>query len=248
MPNLSEAQKRTAVFLLCLCLAICFPAAIYAADAAASITYSDRKQGFQFQPGSVYSSSDLFVSFKDVMPGDSIRQQIRFVNSAQDCPAVRLYLQAIPHSPDSNPVRMVQNSELASWQGYPEMQQFLAQLTLSVWDGNALLSSGTADQTAGLTNPVLLGTFAPGEEALLTVQLDADPLIDNNYAHRAGEIDWQFLIECCSDPIPPSPSPAVHPHGCGKLIQTGQLSWPIPLLAAAGLALLFLAHRCGKKH
>ncbi len=252
MPKFSELQKQAAAFFLCLCFAVCFPTAIFAADAAASITYNGRKQGFQFQPGSIYSSSDLFVRFKEVMPGDSIRQQIRFTNSAQDCSAVRLYLQAIPHAPDSNPVRMIQNSELAAWQGYPEMQQFLAQLTLNVWNGDTLLSSGTADQTAGLTKPVLLGTFASGEEALLTVQLDADPLINNDYANRAGEIDWQFLIECSSDPIPPAPSPVpvptVHPHGCGKLIQTGQINWPIPLLAAAGAALLLLAHRCRKKH
>lgn len=231
-------------FLLLVILAIMCCPPVHAEESVSEIIYSGRRQGFRFEPGSVYTDSDLFSAFKDVMPGDLRKQSIQFTNDAHDCSAVRLYVQAIPHSTDTNPVVMKQNAALAPWKGYADMQQFLSQMTLSVWNGDTLLSSDSADQTAGLAQPVLLGTFQPGETALLTVQLEVDPAMTSAYAHCAGEIDWQFLIECCDSPKPPEPSPHLSPKpfpipdGDGTLIQTGLQNLPILVLAVLGIFLL----------
>lgn len=76
-------------------------ATAFAADA--SITFKGQKDGFEFQPGSDYTATDLFGSFKGVMPGDVLTEEITFKNAATDCDFVNLYMRAVPHG-DENPL------------------------------------------------------------------------------------------------------------------------------------------------
>ena len=80
----------------------------------------------------------------------------------------------------------------------------------------------------------MLGTFRKGEGTTLTVTLTLDINADNSVADREGEVDWKFIAE---EYTSGGGKPTVTP---GTLIQTGQLNWPIAVLAAAGGVLIAL--------
>lgn len=269
----------------------------------ASIEYTGQTTNFVFAPGSEDSQTDLFPGFKNVMPGDSVRQQILFTNKAEDCDYVCLYVKAVPHSADNLPV---------VGEDVDRMNDFLSKLRLSVGVGSKWISSDSADQPGGLSDFVPLGTFRRGEQALITAQLDVPIELDNQYANCIGEVDWVFKVEALDDQVtivvnkvwsdnginrpdqvkvglydgnelvdtailsakngwcwsfldldldcdwsvreidvPAGYEPRYEVHGAdvtitnvqtywGKLIQTGQMKWPIPVLGGLGLILVVI--------
>ena len=81
--------------VLMLMLVMSLATTAYAADP--TVTYKGQNDKFDFGSGSSYTSTDLFANFKNVMPGDTLKQDITFKNDAKDCDYVRLYLKAVPH-------------------------------------------------------------------------------------------------------------------------------------------------------
>ena len=79
-----------------ICLALLLVACLLggSALAAASVSYEGGAEKFVFLPGSGYSASDLFESFKNVLPGDELTQTIT-VRNDKDM-QVRIYLRAEP--------------------------------------------------------------------------------------------------------------------------------------------------------
>ena len=81
------------LFALLLVLATLISSvSVYAAES--EIKFLGLAEGFAFAPGSVYTDSDLFQSFKNVMPGDSLSENIRLTNEAKDCDYVKFYMRA----------------------------------------------------------------------------------------------------------------------------------------------------------
>ena len=120
-----------------------------------------------------------------MMPGDSRTESIIFRNEARDCDYVNLYLHAVPHDPEGNPL-----SPALKQAGETEAtaNAFLAQLILQVRLGGSVLYSGPAN--AGLEAPVKLGTFRAGDSAEIVVNLSMPKELGNEYSGRLGEIDW----------------------------------------------------------
>ena len=79
---------------------------------------------------------------------------------------------------------------------------FLAQLSMKVWNGGELIYNATADQADGLKNNVLLGIFSAGEQTTLNIELTIPKSLDSRYAHRTGEIDWIFTAEIINQSAP----------------------------------------------
>ena len=180
------------------------------ASAESSITYNGQENGFDFQPGSDYTDTDLFNNFKDVMPGDVLTETITFTNSATDSDFVNLYMKAVAHDEESNP--LTYNEETENAEGKDEqnvegerdetvatMSDFLSQLTMKVYNGDELIYEGTPDSTGSLTDFKLLGTFRSGESTTLTVELSVPAELGNEYANRVGEVDWVFHVEAYSE-------------------------------------------------
>ena len=74
--------------------------------ASPSITFNGFSKGFDLQPGSEYTQTDLFGGFKNVMPGDTVTETITFTNSAADCDFVNLYMRAEAHDETANPLSL----------------------------------------------------------------------------------------------------------------------------------------------
>lgn len=100
------------------------------------------EEGFKFAPGSEYTATDLFQNFKDMMPGDSRTEVILFRNEAKDCDYVNLYLRAVAHDPEGNPL-----SPALTEAGETEKSAnaFLAELTLEIRIGENLVYRGPAN-------------------------------------------------------------------------------------------------------
>ena len=191
--------------------------------------------------GSGYTDTDLFGSFKNVMPGDELTEDITVKNSVNGFDYVKLYIRAVPHDEQGNPLtydeefensdgKDKQNIEGMRDETVATMADFLAQLSMDVYLVNAdgtkqSIFSASPDKSAQLTDSVLLGTFAKGESAKLQAVLHVPAeQLGNEYANRVGEVDWLFTVEGFNNEKP--------------LIPTGQLNWPVAVFGALGVLLI----------
>lgn len=172
-----RACAALAVAVACLCIAS-------ASAQGSQISYEGGAEGFIFVP----ENADLFESFKGVMPGDELFEQITIKNDASKQVKVNLYLSA----------RAVDE----------KYRDFLDQFTLSVKQGDRTLFAAPAGAQEGLSQNVLLGTFYSGAQTQLEVTLHAPAGLPDDYQDGYGEIEWVFTAEelpvSPDDPTPPS--------------------------------------------
>ena len=185
--------KRLSSLTLALLLVCSLSVTAFAA--APSITFRGLDDGFDFQPGSTYTATDLFDSFKGVMPGDVRMEEITFTNSAEDCDFVQLYMRAVAHDEQSNPL----SESVAATETVATMTEFLSQLSMKVWNGETLIYEASTDELDGLAENVFLGTFRKGESATLKVELSVPIELENRFANRVGEVDWVFHAEAYNE-------------------------------------------------
>ncbi len=192
-----EIMKKSfkAITSLVLMLLVVMSMSVTAFAASPSITFEGFSKGFDFQPGSEYTETDLFGSFKNVMPGDTVTEAITFTNSATDCDFVNLYMRAEAHDETANPL----SPKVAEKETVATMTEFLSKLSMKVWNGTELIYDASPDQLDGLKSNKLLGTFRTGETATLKVELSVPIELDNKYANRVGEVDWIFHVEAYNE-------------------------------------------------
>ncbi|MEI3100605.1 MAG: LPXTG cell wall anchor domain-containing protein [Oscillospiraceae bacterium] len=136
-------------------------------------------------------------------------------NLAVDCDYIKLYIRAVAHG--------AQNAPLIG-EDIAKMNDFLSQLSMEVYQGTKLIYSGSPDTLDGFANNVYLGQFRKNQGTQLTVNLQVPSSLGNEYANMAGEVDWVFTVESYNE--------------AGKLIQTGQMNWPVPVLLGLGVLAL----------
>ena len=228
---MNNTIRRISTFLLTLVLVLGLSVSAFAAE----VVFEGRSKGFSIGSDNQFAVNDLFGNFKDVMPGDTLSETITFTNLARDCDYIKLYIRAVPHGYGNGLSGKVAEIE----DSVASMEDFLSQLYMEVKQGDKTIYSGSPDELDGFRKNVYLGQFRRNKGTTLTVSLNIPIELDNDYAQRAGEVDWVFKVECYDE--------------SGKLIQTGQLNWPVPVLTVAGLG-LFLAGwllrfgRQGKHH
>ena len=191
--NMKKSFKAITSLVLMLLVVMSMSATAFAASP--SITFEGFSKGFDFQPGSEYTETDLFGSFKNVMPGDTVTETITFTNSATDCDFVNLYMRAEAHDETDNPL----SPKVAETENVATMTEFLSKLSMKVWNGTELIYDASPDQLDGLKSNKLLGTFRTGETVTLKVELSVPIELDNKYANRVGEVDWIFHVEAYNE-------------------------------------------------
>ena len=208
---------------LALSAALCLGAAGAAFAADSEVTFENRGEVFSFAPGSEWTGTDLFDGFKGVMPGDKRVEEVTVTNGSEE--TVKIYLHADPHDEDNE-----LSEAVAAEETLESMREFLSVFYMRVYDGDGLIYEGVPDgASSGLESAVLLGEFAPGDEAVLTVELEADvERMTNEHANRVGEVDWVFTVEEVPEPLPET-------GGDGPLSQTGD-EMPVMLLSGIAIA------------
>ena len=202
---MKQTFRNLSSLLLALVMILSMSVTAFAADS--TITFNGAQEGFDFQPGSEYTATDLFDNFKDVMPGDQLTETIQVKNEATDCDYIKLYMRAVIHDENGNPLTYSEAFENADGKDQANidgqrdetvatMQDFLSQLTMRIYNGDELIYEASPDEAGALVNNVLLGTLSTGESLTLKVELDVPIELGNEYANRVGEVDWVFLAEC----------------------------------------------------
>ena len=209
--------------------------------AADAVVRRDGTNGLVIETtGSGYTDTDLFGNFKNVMPGDELTENITIKNNVSGFDYVKLYIRAVPHDEQGNPLtydekfenedgKDRQNVDGERDETVATMANFLSELSMEIYLVNAdgtkqSIFSASPDETAQLTDNVLLGTFAKGKSAKLEAVLTVPAGLGNEYAYRVGEVDWVFTVEGFNNEKP--------------LIPTGQLNWPVAVFGALGVLLI----------
>lgn len=186
--------KKIASVMTSFLLLVLFTAnMVYAADS--SITFQGFSKGFDFQPGSEYTETDLFDNFKQVMPGDILTEEITFTNSAKDCDYIQLYIRAEAHEEKENPL----SAAVAETETLSSMNDFLAHLSMKVWNGTELIFETSPNELGGLKENQFLGTFRTDETGILKVELTVPAELGNEFADCVGEVDWIFHVEAYNE-------------------------------------------------
>lgn len=213
---MNNVIRRISTLLLALVLVLSLSVSAFAAE----VVFEGRSKGFSIGSDNQFAANDLFGNFKGVMPGDTLTETITIKNLARDCDYIKLYIRAVPHGSGnglSGEVAEIEDS-VAS------MQDFLSQLSMEVKQGDKTIYSGSPDKLGGFQKNVYLGQYRKDQGTTLTISLNVPIELDNDYAQRAGEVDWVFKVECYDE--------------SGKLIQTGQMNWPIPVLMTLGVLVM----------
>lgn len=245
---MKKTFKTTFSLLMALVLALSLTATAFAQaaqPAAADIVYQGENKLIITPKKNNHTATDLFGSFKGMMPGDKRTETITFKNesSTSRTDYVKLYIVAVPHKADNLPV----DSHITD---LAKMAEFLKNFNMTVTQGtgqNAKTIAGAAAVTEIFGGQgYLLGTFKKGEGTTLNVALELSEKAGNELANQEGEVDWRFVAEeYTTTPGGRRPGkPTVTP---GTLIQTGQLNWPIAVLAAGGAVLIVLGWIITKK-
>ena len=210
-------MKRLFSLLLALMLVMALAVPAMAADG--QITYQGKSKILITPATTAYTDSDMFDGFKGVMPGDKLEEEVKITNLAVDCDYVKVYIQAIPHGATNQPSKKVREAgETAA-----TMNEFLSQLSWKVTSKDGTVFEGSP---ANGSDRIYLGKLNRFKVLTLNAELTVPEELGNEFAHREGEVDWEFTFEAYNYPAGTAP-------------KTGDyIMMAVAIMAMSGVALL----------
>lgn len=191
--------------------------------ALAEIIFVSPTEGFHFN----VVDGDLFVNFKDLIPGESQSQVIRITNDYSQNTEVFLRADFIDQTHTTPENRALVDQLLKEY----------AVITITDSHGTVLYHGpvwGNLDvDSHGIDSAkyfISLGVFSSLTSGNITVNLSLDPAMDNEYQDLLGLIKWTFQAEGRDADYPPVP-------------KTGERSldgFGLPLLIVSGSLILIL--------
>ena len=161
-----------------------------------------------------YTETDLFVNFKNMMPGDTLTEQVTITNKWSSWDYIDLSMDMILHDEEKNVISTKILSELTADERRDTtseleyMYDFLKQLTLTIKDGDVVKYSGSADKAA---EDFLVKTLSYNQSVTLNLELTLPVTVGNEYANRVGEVDWVFTYSGWDDEEPTTTKPTTAP-------------------------------------
>lgn len=159
----------------------------------------------------VYQDKDLFSNMKELMPGDTISNQVTVANTSSR--SVTVYLKAYPEfigsadGLEATRVRTESNGALstASADGKTFRSDILDQISMTLKLGDEILYQGSADGVnpdegyAAMVDGdygISLGSFAANTQETMTIELTLpSPAFDNSFESKFDAVDWVFCVE-----------------------------------------------------
>lgn len=182
-------------------------------------------QGFAFKPGSEYTTTDMFDGFKNVMPGDTLTQEIIVENQCGS--KVRIYMKA----------EGAYNEEIRPEDEVipPFNANFLKELnlTVEVEGDDEPIFDDTADQQGDLAEFTSLAVLKKKGTVKLIVTLTVPSDLGNDFANQVGVVPWTFKAVEIPDESPET----------GDWFQMGMWAAAAAVLLLAILVLLAIKRR-----
>ena len=149
------------------------------------VRYKGSKSGFSFTP----SSGDLFVNFKNLVPGESRSQSITVQNESGSATELFFWAETTTQTTASS-----ETSELID-----QMLKQYADITITTDSGKLIYSGpvwGGIDKESNgndsMKYAISLGTLSTGSAEHLKVNLSLSPDMDNQYQSLLGLVKWVF--------------------------------------------------------
>ena len=144
-------------------------------QASGNVTYVGGSSGFIFKPGSDQSITDLFPSFKECMPGDTLQEQIEIRNGSDK--AVNIYMKV---------------------EGGTSGIDFLKQMDMRISSKDKEIFQGSCDSS--MNEWILIGSLEADSTEILDVTLGIPIEMDDTYQNAIGIVDWSFKVEENKEP------------------------------------------------
>lgn len=222
-----KTMKKVFALLMSLALAVSLSTAAFAAENPIPMVVINGAQDTDssvewINADTTYTSTDLFPEFKNVMPGDTLTQTVYIKNDWTNKDYIRLYMTAVLHDVEKNPVSEKVSAKLdgeTDQEKLDNMHDFLHQLTLTVKNGETVIYTGHPDELEKgfeKDEPYSFGKIYSGDTVKLDVTLEVPIELSNDYADAIGEVDWVFTWSGHNsgggkDPDP-TPTPGTDPE------------------------------------
>ena len=184
------------------------------------VIYLGQKNGFQMTE----KDTDLFASFKNLVPGCARAQSILLENRSED--EIQLYLRA------ENMLQSVENSQTGEL--VKELLEKYAMIEITGDQGRVYygpISGNLSGQGSNMREDIYLGTWKAKANRTLQVKLALSDEMDNKFNKLTGKVRWVFTAKGENGKTVAS----------GSAVQTGDRTELGMWIALLGFSALFLA-------
>jgi hypothetical protein len=170
---------------------------------------------FTFSP----DNTDLFLNYKDLLPGETRSQTIEVLNSFGQSAEIFLRAEDLTQTNERSQGFSGLAADPVTLALIDDLLKKYVSIVVTDDTGRVIYSGpiwGRPDSDdaypAAMKNDISLGVFAVGEKKTLTVQMQVDPNLGNEYQNLLGLIKWIWTAEVPDPPVPPvTPPPPPDP-------------------------------------